>query len=555
MEEKSETTDLEKAELNEVPQPIEDDHETPQELEKEQEDSQMKEPKAAHKDDSKEEANPMKEEANPIEEEANPLEEEAKDSQTPSSALKEAHKDQKQSPEKELSKEQASSSSSEEEEEKHSFSLKFEYAQKSSTKLCTQRRLFDELPFLLYHLKRSQVSREFLSDYSIFPNDLTQSLNMPSLVCEFSKSKYAQNLLLDRAIGSIMGMAIGDSLGHLFEFTPVKENRNVIQDFHHRYWEMHGKPFINAFRLKPGQWTDDCSMGLCLADSLIERKGLNCLDLRKRFMLWWYFGYNNAFRFDKTRMNKGSCGLGGNISWSLSEFINQKGEEAKTSAGDKQTSGNGSLMRLTPVALYYHDNLEKAILNAGKQSRTTHMGTEAKDCSKIMAFIIHSALNHPSPLTSAHSFLSSLDFSPLAPHLKTSSAKCLALSLEDPNPTQDRYNKTPADRSWNWKSPTHKFSPTRNTLNSGYMGSYAMDGLTMALHCVYNTESFCEAILKIVNLGGDADTTGSICGQIAGAIYGISAVRPNWARYVMQWDNGGEIALRAFSLLRIPLEV
>ena len=278
MEEKSETTDLEKAELNEVPQPIEDDHETPQELEKEQEDSQMKEPKAAHKDDSKEEANPMKEEANPIEEEANPLEEEAKDSQTPSSALKEAHKDQKQSPEKELSKEQASSSSSEEEEEKHSFSLKFEYAQKSSTKLCTQRRLFDELPFLLYHLKRSQVSREFLSDYSIFPNDLTQSLNMPSLVCEFSKSKYAQNLLLDRAIGSIMGMAIGDFFEHLLEFTPVKENWNVIQDFHQKYWAMHGKPFINAFRLKPGQWTDDCSMGLCLADSLIERKGAQFLS-------------------------------------------------------------------------------------------------------------------------------------------------------------------------------------------------------------------------------------------------------------------------------------
>ena len=61
-------------------------------------------------------------------------------------------------------------------------------------------------------------------------------------------------------------------------------------------------------------------MGLCIADSLLVHKKLDCVDLRKRFNMWWFNGYNNAFRFDKERSSNGSVGLGGNISGSLYEF-------------------------------------------------------------------------------------------------------------------------------------------------------------------------------------------------------------------------------------------
>merc|ERR1712151_939930 len=72
---------------------------------------------------------------------------------------------------------------------------------------------------------------------------------------------------------------------------------------------------FNKFHLERGQWTDDASMGLCMADSLILNRGFNGSDMRVRFWCWWNRGYNNAFRKDPERTS--SVGLGGNISQSL----------------------------------------------------------------------------------------------------------------------------------------------------------------------------------------------------------------------------------------------
>jgi len=92
-----------------------------------------------------------------------------------------------------------------------------------------------------------------------------------------------------------------------------------------------------------------------------------------------------------------------------------------------------------------------------------------------------------------------------------------------------------------------KYSPERVKINPGYIGSYAMDGLAMALHILWTTSSFSEAVLKAVNLRGDADTVGAIVGQIAGAFYGCSSIPLEWKKTVTQFD-GNEIALRAFRL-------
>ena len=75
-----------------------------------------------------------------------------------------------------------------------------------------------------------------------------------------------------------------------------------------------------------------------------------------------------------------------------------------------------------------------------------------------------------------------------------------------------------------------------------------MDGLKIALHCVYNTRSYEECMLKIINWKGDSDTTGAIAGQMAGAIYGISRIPKDAKELVLKWDNSGEIALRAYKL-------
>jgi len=105
-----------------------------------------------------------------------------------------------------------------------------------------------------------------------------------------------------------------------------------------------------------------------------------------------------------------------------------------------------------------------------------------------------------------------------------------------------------ADRNWNWKSEDFHYSESRATDQPGYVGSYAMDCLSMALHCVWTTETFSEAVLKCANIRGDADTVSAVTGQIAGALYGISQIPTPWLQAVQKWDNDGDISLRAFKL-------
>ena len=83
------------------------------------------------------------------------------------------------------------------------------------------------------------------------------------------------------------------------------------------------------------------------------------------------------------------------------------------------------------------------------------------------------------------------------------------------------FNRKFEDRNWNWRSKDHTYSPTRYKQQPGYIGSYCMDALSMALHTVMMYDSFAEVVIKNADMGGDCDTVGSIAGQIAGALYGI----------------------------------
>ena len=98
----------------------------------------------------------------------------------------------------------------------------------------------------------------------------------------------------------------------------------------------------------------------------------------------------------------------------------------------------------------------------------------------------------------------------------------------------------------------HIYSPTRASLDPNYIGGYACDNLCMSLHCIYNTKTFEEAVLKVINLCGDSDTTGSVTAQIAGAIYGIENVPQDALNAVLNWDQG-EIGLRTLYLMKIKL--
>lgn len=284
-------------------------------------------------------------------------------------------------------------------------------------------------------------------------------------------------------------------------------------------------------------------MALCLADSLLENDGFHPQDLRLRFLCWWKYGYNNAFALDEKRDRKSSVGLGGNIGASFEEFQVNGGEYTK--AGNRSTSGNGSIMRNGAVPIFYHRDIKLAEEVAYKQSKTTHQGDESAECARLLTHICVTAINSEAPskqilADAANTFNTDLY-----------SVQCLAASRqEERQPSNSEPEELDlGERNWNWQDPDFKFAPKRSLQQPGYIGSYAMDGLAMALHCVFSTDSATAALLKCANLRGDSDTTCAITGQLCGAIYGASAWPKEWVKALNQWDQGS-IAMRALKLAR-----
>eukprot|EP01127_Copromyxa_protea_P024769 TRINITY_DN9938_c0_g1_i3.p1 TRINITY_DN9938_c0_g1~~TRINITY_DN9938_c0_g1_i3.p1 ORF type:complete len:358 (-),score=36.29 TRINITY_DN9938_c0_g1_i3:25-1098(-) len=340
-------------------------------------------------------------------------------------------------------------------------------------------------------------------------------------------------------MGTFMGMVIGDALGAPFEFSPVRYNEiemtRGFEDSH--IWTVHG---YNHFSLKPGQWTDDASMGFCIADSLLVCRGWNPLDTRLRFLNWWRLGYCNAFGFDTERTNKGSVGLGGNISMSMGEF--QNAHNKYTCEGDKMTSGNGSIMRNAAIPLFYFNDKEKALRVARKQSKTTHQGYEARECCRLLTYICMKGIEQGASASKV-SVLGDLSEFQTTQY----SVFCLANSKKEEKHA-DNKGMDLEDRNWDWKDPNFRFSVTRARRQPGYIGSYCMDALAMALHCVWTTNDFFSALIKCVNMRGDSDSFGSVSAQIAGSIYGLQGIPKFWLRTVCKWDPDYNIPLRAYKL-------
>merc|ERR1712217_457630 len=296
----------------------------------------------------------------------------------------------------------------------------------------------------------------------------------------------------------------------------------------------------NSFDVKPGQWTDDNSMALCIADSLLCCGGFDALDLRQRFYLWVHYGYNNAFGRDPERRSRVSIGLGGNISSSILEWKNEYPRNPQTSAGDKFTSGNGSVMRNGAIPVWFRNDLEAGMAAAYQQSKTTHGGDEAAELCRLLTFICMHFIRG-----AGREFLEDLS----AFETPLYSVACLAAAEceEDHEQNADPIFGGLENRRWDWRSLSHRYCESRAKEQPGYIGSYAMDAVSMALYCVYTTGSFEEATLKAANLRGDSDSVCAVVGQLAGALYGASAIPQTWLDKMQQWD-GGSIAARALML-------
>lgn len=345
-----------------------------------------------------------------------------------------------------------------------------------------------------------------------------------------------------RAMGAMVGMAVADSVGHMFEFVPIDQKGC---SFDPKTLKVVGA--YNKFKLKPGQWTDDTSMGLCLADSLIARGVYHGSDIRVRFWNWWYRGYNNAFRKEASRTR--SVGLGGNISASLGEIRNAN-PPARFDSGTED-SGNGSLMRLAAIPIFFHMDFKLVMRMSAESSFTTHPGATAASACAFLGYLIARAITRsPSSKDSAARFLDACvaDYVLFPEAVSENELMRLLRGAEPPGSRE---------RCWNWRDPEGPFLleavEARGSSYNGYpvakdyFGSYSMDGLAVALHSMYHTTTFMTALARCVNLLGDADSTGAILGQLAGAFYGMDAIDKRLIQRLRQWDDG-EISLRGAML-------
>ena len=296
-----------------------------------------------------------------------------------------------------------------------------------------------------------------------------------------------------KALGALIGLAVGDALGTTVEFMSPGTFSPVV-----------GMTGGGPFRLKPGEWTDDTSMALCLAESLVECGGFDANDQCERYVKWLDEGYmgSNGRCFD----------VGVQTSRALRAY--KATHDPYSGPKDARSAGNGSLMRLAPVPIYYMADPAEAVRVSGESSRTTHGAAMPVDACRYYGGLIVGALRgvpKEELLSTAYSPVHGLwDHRPLHPDVME-----VAMG------------------SFKTKEPPE-------IVGSGYV----IKSMEAALWAFYASASFREGCLMAVNLGDDADTTAAIFGQLAGAYYGLDGIPAEWRGQLARPDLLHSLAQR-----------
>lgn len=279
--------------------------------------------------------------------------------------------------------------------------------------------------------------------------------------------------VIDRALGALMGLAVGDALGTTLEFRQ-RDSAPPVTDM------VGGSPF----RLRPGEWTDDTAMALALAESLIHCDGLDERDLMDRFVSWWRSGEYSC---------TGTCfDIGITTREALQRF--ERAGQPIAGRTDPNTAGNGSLMRLSPVALHAVGRPDADLAQlATRQSATTHGAQACLDACRLFAAMLFEAIQGAPRSQIMRTVVSDVHES-LGPII----------------------------------AATYRGARREQILSSGYV----VHTLEAALWCVSRTTSFRDAVVLAANLADDADTVAAVTGQLAGAIYGLQGIPGEWRERV-----------------------
>ncbi|HBB31613.1 MAG TPA: hypothetical protein DDZ80_26295 [Cyanobacteria bacterium UBA8803] len=301
-----------------------------------------------------------------------------------------------------------------------------------------------------------------------------------------------------KILAGLMGVCVGDALGVPVEFTSradrLKSPVTSMQGY-------------GTYNQPPGTWSDDSSMTFCLAESLCG--GFSLEAIAQSFCRWYSEGYwtPHGQVFD----------IGGTTCDAIERL--QEGVLPVESGGSEEWSnGNGSLMRILPLA-YYHKSLEfqQLIERVHQVSSITHAHPRCQMACGIYISIAISLLEGDE-LTAAY--------------------------LHGVESVRELYNQLP----YILELPrfTRVFSgeigrlPVDEIRSSGY----AIHTLEAALWCLLNTTSYPEAVLKAVNLGEDTDTTAAVAGGLAGIYYGVEDIPIEWINQIARKRDIIDLAMR-----------
>ncbi|CAF1216851.1 unnamed protein product [Rotaria sp. Silwood1] len=328
--------------------------------------------------------------------------------------------------------------------------------------------------------------------------------------------KSHDKILFNRIQGSLIGLALGDALGARVEFRPRE------------YLLKHPVTDLQAggtWGLKKGQFTDDTSMALCLASSLIVCRNFQPYDQLVRYKWWYRCGYMSS---------TGQCfDIGTATGKSLREFERRQNSFVKeknispddmdlfsdqdilrqfdVNCSNDQSAGNGGLMRLAPVPLFFYKDPSRAVEYSGISARITHGDVRVYDACRFYGALIVAALNGEKKD-----------------------------DLLSPNFYQNH-------KTWFSDKPFHtdiqkivegSYKKKKAGYEDGIRGKgFIVNSLEAALWAFcFDDDSFRNGILAAVNLGDDADTTAAIYGQLAGAYYGYNDLPRQWVKHVYAKD-------------------
>lgn len=266
----------------------------------------------------------------------------------------------------------------------------------------------------------------------------------------------------------LMGFVIGDAIGVPYEFT-TRDTYDAKGMDGHGMWDQ-----------PKGTWSDDTSLTLCLVQNLLEDGTVD--DLMKKFVKYRDEGYLTPY---------GECfDIGVTTDDAVNKYIRGYSVEDCGMTG-LYSNGNGGVMRILPVVI----------------SELNSTQTDRMASTKLYTKLTHA---HDISLTGSILFVELLVSLLKGNTLESSLHDLYSLEL----PSIDEYRLL-------FNLPNLKRDDVKST-------GYVVDSLIAAVHSVYSTKTFSEAVLYAINLGGDTDTIGALTGALAGVIYGSDGLPSDW---------------------------